>query len=103
LLKEEEVGSKSHFADTVKQSIDEEVTKAPSNKEKGDRFVEWVITRLLDASADEIRNQITDGKDDEGIDAWIKPEIESENGGVIQLIQCKYGESHDDSKRSKTM
>jgi len=98
LLKEQEAGSKSHFADTVKQSIDEEVTKAQSSKEKGDRFVEWVITRLLDASADEIRNQITDGKDDEGIDAWIKPEIESENGGVIQLIQCKYGESHDDSK-----
>jgi len=98
LLKEEEVGSKSHFADTVKQSIDEEVTKASNSKEKGDCFVEWVITRLLDASADEIRNQITDGKDDEGIDAWIKPEVESENGGVIQLIQCKYGESHDDSK-----
>jgi len=93
-----QVDSKTLFAKTVLQSIEEEVEKATSNKEKGDRFLEWVITRLLDASPDEIRNQLVDGKDDEGIDAWIVPNLETENGGVIQLIQCKYNESHDDSK-----
>lgn len=98
MLKSEGIESKSQFSSTVKQSIDEEVLKGISNKEKGDRFLEWVVIRLLDTSPDEIRNQITDGKDDEGIDAWIMPDLESENGGVIQLIQCKYGESHDDSK-----
>ena len=98
MLKSEGVESKSQFSTTVEQSIDEEVSKATSNKEKGDRFLEWVVIRLLDTSPDEIRNQITDGKDDEGIDAWIKPDLESENGGVIQLIQCKYGESHENSK-----
>ena len=98
MLKSEDVESKSQFSTTVKQSIDEEVSKATSNKEKGDRFLEWVVVRLLDASPDEIRNQMVDGKDDEGIDAWIIPDVESENGGVIQLFQCKYGESHDDSK-----
>ena len=98
MLKSEGVESKSQFSTTVKQSIDEEVSKATSNKEKGDRFLEWVVIRLLDTSPDEIRNQIIDGKDDEGIDAWIKPDLESENGGVIQLIQCKYGESHDNSE-----
>jgi len=98
MLKSEDVESKSQFSTTVDQSMDEEVSKATSNKEKGDRFLEWVVIRLLDTSPDEIRNQITDGKDDEGIDAWIKPDLESENGGVIQLIQCKYGESHENSK-----
>ena len=98
MLKSEDAESKSQFSTTVEQSIDEEVSKATSNKEKGDRFLEWVVIRLLDTSTDEIRNQITDGKDDAGIDAWIKPDLESENGGVIQLIQCKYGESHDNSK-----
>jgi len=98
MLKSEGVESKSQFSTTVEQSIDEEVSKATSNKEKGDRFLEWVVIRLLDTSPDEIRNQITDGKDDEGIDAWIKPDLESEDGGVIQLIQCKYGQSHENSE-----
>lgn len=98
MLKSEGVESKSQFSTTVEQSIDEEVSKSTSNTEKGARFLEWVVIRLLDTSPDEIRNQITDGKDDQGIDAWIKPDLESENGGVIQLIQCKYGESHDNSK-----
>jgi len=98
LLKNEKQESKPQFAETVKQSIQEEISKATSNKEKGDRFLEWVVVRLLDTSPDEIRNQIVDGKDDEGIDAWIIPDFESENGGVIQLFQCKYGESHDDSQ-----
>jgi len=92
------IDSKERFTQTVKQSIREEVFKAKSNKEKGDRFLEWVITRLFDASTDEIRNQITDGANDMGIDAWIKPDIESENGGSIQLFQCKFNDSHDESE-----
>ena len=53
LLKNEEQESKPQFAETVKQSIQEEVSKATSNKEKGDRFLEWVVVRLLDTSPDE--------------------------------------------------
>ena len=98
MLEIEENQSKSQFSTTVEQSINEDVSKGTSNTEKGARFLEWVVIRLLDTSPDEIRNQITDGKDDEGIDAWIKPNLESENGGIIQLFQSKYGESHDDSK-----
>lgn len=56
------------------------------------------MTRLFDVSEDEIVNQITDGKDDMGIDAWIKVEDESGEGGIIQLFQAKYGKSHQDSE-----
>jgi len=94
----QELESKARFAETVRQSIREDVFKAKSNKEKGDRFLEWVVTRLFDASPDEIRNQITDGKDDMGIDGWIQPDIEEENGGIIQLFQCKFNESHDENE-----
>ncbi len=90
--------SKDRFAQTVRQSIREEVFKAKSSTQKGHRFLIWAITKLFDASPDEIENQITDGSNDEGIDAWIKPDIETDNGGIIQLFQFKFNESHDDSE-----
>jgi len=92
------VNSKERFVQTVLQSIREYVLKAENNTEKGHRFLEWAITRLFDASPDEVRNQITDGAHDMGIDAWIHPDIETENGGIIQLFQCKFNESHDESE-----
>lgn len=95
---EQSIDSKIRFAETVKQSIQEEVSKGKNSKEKGDRFLEWVITKLFDESPDAIRNQITDGANDMGIDAWLKPGIESEDGGIIQFFQCKYNESHDESE-----
>jgi len=98
LQKAEPVTRREQYAETVKQSIQEEIVKAKNSKEKGERFLEWVITRLFDASPDEIRNQIIDGPNDMGIDLWIKPGIESENGGIIQLFQFKYNESHDEKE-----
>ena len=95
---EQKTSPKERFSQTVLQSIREEVSKAKNNKEKGDRFLSWAITRLFDASPDEINNQITDGANDMGIDAWIKPDIETDNGGLIQLFQCKYNQSHDESE-----
>jgi len=90
--------SKTEFAQTVIHSIKYEVEKEnPSNKEKGDRFVEWAITHLFDASSDEVRNQIIDGSRDLGIDAWIVPDTDTENK-VIQLFQCKYNLSHKESE-----
>jgi len=91
------IDSKERFTQTVRQSIREEVFKAKGPTQKGHRFLIWAITKLFDASPDEIENQITDGPNDEGIDAWIKPDIETENGGIIQLFQFKFNESHDDS------
>lgn len=85
------------FEQSVKQSIKEEVDKADSNVEKGRNFLHWVVTRIFDATEEEIENQITDGKDDMGIDAWLKPDMEGdEEEGIIQLFQLKYGKSHDE-------
>jgi hypothetical protein len=98
LQTEQTQSGKERFAQTVMQSIREEVTKGKNGKERGDRFLEWAITRLFDASPDEVRNQITDGSNDMGIDAWIKPAIEVDNGGIIQLFQSKFNQSHDESE-----
>ncbi len=86
------------FIDSVRQSIDEEVSRGNNSVEKGNLFLKWVVTRLFDISEDEIVNQITDGKDDMGIDAWAKMEDESEEGGIIRLFQVKYGKSHQDQE-----
>ncbi len=63
----QELESKERFAQTVRQSIREEVFKAKSPTQKGHRFLIWAITKLFDASPDEIENQITDGPNDEEI------------------------------------
>ena len=78
--------SKDRFVNTVKESLQEEMSTATSSVDKGERFLIWAITRIVDASKDEVREQITDGKDDMGIDSWIKPAVASESGGPIQLF-----------------
>ncbi len=97
LQRESEIPSEG-FINSVKQSIEEEVTRGNNPVEKGHLFLKWVVTRLFDVSDDEIVNQITDGKDDMGIDAWIKVEDESGEGGIIQLFQVKYGKSHQEQE-----
>ena len=88
--------NKEQFAETVKESIVYEVEKDEnlSSKEKGDNFDEWVLTRLFDAGTTEVREQIIDGKNDMGIDAFLFPD----SGGVVQLFQCKYNESHSEAE-----
>lgn len=88
--------NKEQFFETVKESITYEVEKGdnPSSKEKGDNFVEWVLTRLFDAGSTEVRDQIVDGANDMGIDAYLFPD----SGGVVQLFQCKYNESHNEAE-----
>ena len=98
LIEEKIEESKKKFAQVVKERLEEEMSSAESTKEKGDQFLIWAVTSLVDASEDEIRHQITDGSSDMGIDAWIRPDIESENGGVIQLFQSKYNTSHDEKE-----
>jgi len=88
----------SGFIKSVRESIEEEVSRGSSSVEKGNLFLKWVVTRLFDVSEDEIVNQITDGKDDMGIDAWVKVDDESGESGVIQLFQVKYGKSHQEQE-----
>jgi hypothetical protein len=88
--------NKEQFAETVKESIVYEVEKdgTLSPKEKGDNFDEWALTRLFDAGSSEVRNQIVDGSNDMGIDAYLIPD----SGGRVQLFQCKYNESHSEAE-----
>lgn len=90
--------SKEQFSKVVRQGLEIEIEKCSNSTEKGETFLVWAITRLVDASEDEIRNQIVDGANDMGIDAWIKPDLETEGEGVIQLFQGKYNTSHDESQ-----
>lgn len=90
--------SKEQFSKVVKQGLYDEINEDDSSTEKGKKFLTWAITRLVDASEDEIKNQIIDGSNDMGIDAWIKPDIEKEGEGTIQLFQGKYNTSHDESE-----
>jgi len=90
--------SKDRFVNTVKESLQEEMSTATTSVEKGERFLVWAITRIVDAGKDEIEKQITDGPGDMGIDTWIKPQIASDNGGTIQLFQSKFGQSHDEKE-----
>ena len=89
--------SKEQFSSVVRQGLEYEIAKCSNPTEKGEAFLVWSITRLVDASEDEIRNQIIDGANDLGIDAWIRPDIETEGEGIIQLFQGKYNTSHDES------
>lgn len=88
--------NKEQFFETVKESIIYEVEKGNnlSPKEKGNNFVEWVLTRLFDAGSTEVRDQIVDGPNDMGIDAYLFPD----SGGVVQLFQCKYNQSHSEAE-----
>ena len=90
--------SKDKFVNIVKESLQEEMSTATTSVEKGERFLVWAITRIVDAGKDEIEKQITDGPSDMGIDTWIKPQIASDNGGTIQLFQSKFGQSHDEKE-----
>ena len=51
LLQETETPSKG-FIDSVKQSIEEEVSRGDSAVEKGHLFLKWVVTKLFDVSED---------------------------------------------------
>lgn len=98
MLKQELETPSTGFIESVKQSIEEEVSQAKNTTEKGHRFLKWVATRLFDISPEEIDGQITDGPNDMGIDAWAKIEGGSEKKGIIQIFQLKYGGSYDIDK-----
>lgn len=63
---ETDTQSKEQFAKIVREHLDEVIRKATNTTEKGNRFLIWAVTRLVDASEDEIKNQIVDGKNDMG-------------------------------------
>ena len=53
--------------------------------------MQWVLTRVFEATEDDAADAIVDGANDLGIDAYLPVDF-SDN--TIRLFQSKYGTSH---------
>jgi len=79
------------FAENICESIHDHVESAKSDVEKGNNFLQWMLTRIYEATEDDAADAIIDGANDLGIDAYLPVDF-SEN--KIRLFQSKYGSSH---------
>jgi hypothetical protein len=93
------------FSENIQDSIREHAEDSKNEVEKGNNFLQWVLTRVFEATEDDAADAIVDGANDLGIDAYLPVDF-SEN--TIRLFQSKYGTSHsleaitkfkEDSKR----
>ncbi|OLB90642.1 MAG: abortive phage infection protein [Thaumarchaeota archaeon 13_1_40CM_38_12] len=79
------------FAENIRVSIREYVESAQNEIEKGHNFLQWVLTRVFEATEDDATDAIIDGPNDLGIDAYLPVDFSE---GKIYLFQSKYGSSH---------
>jgi len=79
------------FAENIRGSIREYVESAQNEIEKGHNFLQWVLTRVFEATEDDATDAIIDGPNDLGIDAYLPVDFSE---GKIYLFQSKYGSSH---------
>ncbi|MEM4391533.1 MAG: AIPR family protein [Candidatus Nitrosotenuis sp.] len=80
------------FAESIRQSIDSEVSKAKNTVEKGRLFLRWVLTKVFHATEDDAENGRLDGPNDQGMDAIL--EFEGTEMNFFRIFQSKYGTSH---------
>ena len=57
------------FVQNIKGSIKEYAESSQSEVEKGHNFLQWVLTRVFEATEDDATDAIIDGANDLGIDA----------------------------------
>jgi hypothetical protein len=79
------------FAENIRISITEFAENSKNEVEKGNNFLQWVLTRVFEATEDDAADAIIDGANDLGIDAYLPVDF-SDN--TIRLFQSKYGSSH---------
>ena len=79
------------FRENISESIQEYAENSKSEVEKGNNFLQWVLTRVFEATEDDAADAIVDGANDLGIDAYLPVDF-SDN--TIRLFQSKYGTSH---------
>ena len=79
------------FAQNVHDSIKEYSEDALNEVEKGHNFLQWVLTRVFEATEDDATDAIIDGANDLGIDAYLPVDFSEDK---IYLFQSKYGTSH---------
>lgn len=93
------------FSENIQDNLREHAENSKNEVEKGNNFLQWVLTRVYEATEDDAADAIIDGANDLGIDAYLPVDF-SEN--TIRLFQSKYGTSHsldaiakfkEDSKR----
>ena len=79
------------FSENITESIRDYAESAKNDVEKGNNFLQWVLTRVYEATEDDAADAIVDGANDLGIDAYLPVDF-SDN--KIRLFQSKYGTSH---------
>ena len=79
------------FAENIRENIQEYAEDSKSEVEKGNNFLQWVLTRVFEATEDDAADAIVDGANDLGIDAYLPVDF-SDN--TVRLFQSKYGTSH---------
>ena len=79
------------FSENIQESIRSFAETAKNEVEKGNNFLQWILTRVFEATEDDAADAIIDGANDLGIDAYLPVDF-SEN--KIRLFQSKYGTSH---------
>ena len=79
------------FSENIRDSIHEYAENSKSEVEKGNNFLQWVLTRVFEATEDDAADSIVDGANDLGIDAYLPVDFSENN---IRLFQSKYGTSH---------
>ena len=79
------------FAQNIRDSIREYAESSQNEVEKGHNFLQWVLTRVFEATEDDATDAIIDGANDLGIDAYLPVDFSEDK---IYLFQSKYGTSH---------
>ena len=79
------------FEENIRESIHEYAENSKSDVEKGNNFLQWILTRVFEATEDDAADAIVDGANDLGIDAYLPVDF-SDN--TTRLFQSKYGTSH---------
>jgi len=79
------------FSENIRDNIQDHAENSKSDVEKGNNFLQWVLTRVFEATEDDAADAIIDGANDLGIDAYLPVDF-SDN--TIRLFQSKYGTSH---------
>lgn len=79
------------FTENIRDSIHEYAENSKNEVEKGNNFLQWILTRVFEATEDDAADAIVDGANDLGIDAYLPVDF-SDN--TIRLFQSKYGTSH---------
>jgi hypothetical protein len=92
LLKDEYNKAPENFVNSVRQSIDDYVSKGVTSTDKGNLFLKWVLTKVFHSSIDDVDDAILDGPNDLGIDALL--EVQGSEMDFFRIIQGKYGKSH---------